>query len=118
MFLQQVYDENFNLQIKKLILTFQNRFNRGDEAAVLIPMDQYNSMKETEYLMSSKEMEKALLRELQEHPFTGTGKPEPLKYQFSGAWSRRINHKDRLVYQVDGEVVTVFVLAMRYHYTR
>ena len=36
--------------------------NRGDEAAVLIPMDQYNSMKETEYLMSSKEMEKAILK--------------------------------------------------------
>ena len=61
---------------------------------------------------------KVLLRELQEHPFTGTGKPEALKYHFNGAWSRRINHKDRLVYQVDGDVVTVFVLAMRYHYTR
>lgn len=36
--------------------------SRGDEAAVLIPMDQYNSMKETEYLMSSKEMEKAILK--------------------------------------------------------
>ena len=59
---------------------------------------------------------KAMLRELQEHPFIGTGKPEPLKYQFSGAWSRRINHKDRLVYQVNGDVVTVFVLAMRFHY--
>ena len=59
---------------------------------------------------------KAMLRELQEHPFTGTGKPEPLKYHFSGAWSRRINHKDRLVYQVNGDVVTVFVLAMRFHY--
>ena len=35
--------------------------NRGNEAAVLIPMDQYNAMKETEYLMSSKEMEKAIL---------------------------------------------------------
>ena len=59
---------------------------------------------------------KTMLRELQEHPFTGTGKQEPLKYQFSGAWSRRINHKDRLVYQVNGDVVTVFVLAMRFHY--
>lgn len=66
MFLQQVYDENFNLQIKILVLTFQNRFNRGDEAAVLIPMDQYNSMKETEYLMSSKEMEKALLKGMED----------------------------------------------------
>ena len=61
---------------------------------------------------------KILLRELQEHPFTGTGKPEALKYQFRGAWSRRINHKDRLVYQVDGDIVTVIVLAMRYHYTK
>ena len=34
--------------------------NRGNEAAVLIPMDQYNAMKETEYLMASKEMEKAM----------------------------------------------------------
>lgn len=61
---------------------------------------------------------KKILRELQEHPFTGTGKPEALKYQFRGTWSRRINHKDRLVYQVNGDVVTVFVLAMRYHYTK
>ena len=35
--------------------------NRVNESAVLIPMDQYNAMKETEYLMSSKEMEKAIL---------------------------------------------------------
>ena len=59
---------------------------------------------------------KRMLREMQEHPFTGTGKPEPLKYQFAGAWSRRINHKDRLVYQVNGQVITVFVLTMRFHY--
>ena len=61
---------------------------------------------------------KRMLREMQEHPFTGTGKPEPLKYQFAGAWSRRINHKDRLVYQVDGQVITVFVLTMRFHYDK
>ena len=66
--------------------------------------------------LGTAEKIKTMLRELQEHPFTGTGKPEPLKYQFSGAWSRRINHKDRLVYQVNGNVVTVFVLAMRFHY--
>ena len=59
---------------------------------------------------------KGMLRELQEHPFSGTGKPEPLKYQFAGAWSRRINHKDRLVYQVNGKIVTLFVMAMRFHY--
>ena len=59
---------------------------------------------------------KRMLREMKENPFFGIGKPEPLKYQFSGAWSRRINHKDRLVYQVDGKLITVFVLTMKFHY--
>ena len=59
---------------------------------------------------------KVMLKELQEHPFSGTGKPELLKFQFSGVWSRRINHKDRLIYQVNGDIVTVIVLAMRFHY--
>ncbi len=59
---------------------------------------------------------KGMLRELQEHPFSCTGKPEPLKCQFAGAWTRRINHKDRLVYQVDEKIITVFVMAMRFHY--
>ena len=57
-----------------------------------------------------------MLRELREHPFAGTGKPEPLKCHFAGAWSRRINHKDRLIYQVNEEIITVIVLAMRIHY--
>lgn len=70
-------------------------------------MEDFNYWKSTN--PKTAEKIKILLRELQEHPFTGTGKP---------AWSRRINHKDRLVYQVDGNVVTVFVLAMRYHYTK
>lgn len=61
---------------------------------------------------------KKMLREMREHPFSGTGKPEPLKYQFAGAWSRRINHRDRLVYTVNGSIVTVIVLSMRFHYDR
>lgn len=59
---------------------------------------------------------KRMLVEMQEHPYSGTGKPEALKYQFAGVWSRRINHKDRLVYQVNGDIVTVIVLSMRFHY--
>ena len=55
-----------------------------------------------------------LLGELAEHPFIGTGKPEVLKYQLSGNWSRRINHQHRLVYQVEGEIVTI--LSARGHY--
>jgi toxin YoeB len=47
-------------------------------------------------------------------PFTGIGKPEPLKHQLAGCWSRRINDRHRLVYRVDGRVLTI--LACLYHY--
>lgn len=43
---------------------------------------------------------RSLLIELTEHPFSGTGKPEPLKYSLEGCWSRRINREHRLVYEV------------------
>jgi len=41
-----------------------------------------------------------LLTEISEHPYTGTGKPEALKYNLAGMWSRRINQEHRLVYEV------------------
>ena len=41
-----------------------------------------------------------ILEELTEHPFTGSGKPEPLKHNLSGMWSRRINREHRIVYEV------------------
>ncbi|MBZ9629096.1 Txe/YoeB family addiction module toxin [Psychroflexus sp. CAK1W] len=41
-----------------------------------------------------------IITELSEHPYTGTGNPEQLKYNLTGYWSRRINKKDRIVYQV------------------
>lgn len=56
-----------------------------------------------------------LLEEIAEHPFTGTGKPEPLKHNLTGLWSRRINHEHRLIYEVVGEVV-VIILAGKGHY--
>jgi toxin YoeB len=48
-----------------------------------------------------------LLNELAEHPFTGTGKPEPLKHKLSGMWSRRINRGNRLIYEVFETAVVV-----------
>ena len=48
-----------------------------------------------------------LLSELAEHPFTGTGKPEQLKYNLTGQWSRRINHEHRLVYEVVADSVKI-----------
>jgi toxin YoeB len=47
-------------------------------------------------------------------PFSGLGKPEPLKHELRGYWSRRINDEHRLVYKVDDEAITI--IACRYHY--
>lgn len=58
----------------------------------------------------------ALLKDIAEHPYTCIGKPEPLKYELAGYWSRRINSEHRIVYSVDEEVVRVYVLSIRYYY--
>lgn len=55
-----------------------------------------------------------LLGSIQETPYEGIGKPEGLKHQFSGQWSRRINHEHRLIYKVEEEAV--IIIALRYHY--
>ena len=57
-----------------------------------------------------------LLKELEEHPETGTGKPKRLCGELSGYWSRRINDKDRIVYSIKGSQVIVYVLSMMGHY--
>lgn len=60
----------------------------------------------------------ALLKDMAEHPYTGIGKPEPLRYELAGYWSRRINSEHRIIYSVHEEKVVVYVLSMRYHYTK
>ncbi|MHB8765283.1 MAG: Txe/YoeB family addiction module toxin, partial [Deferrisomatales bacterium] len=55
-----------------------------------------------------------LLREAARTPFSGTGKPEPLKHALSGCWSRRITEEHRLVYRVEADGLVV--LQCRYHY--
>ena len=55
-----------------------------------------------------------LLKDIGRHPEEGIGKPERLRFQLSGCWSRRITKEHRLVYKVDKEVVTV--ISCRYHY--
>lgn len=57
-----------------------------------------------------------LLEDIAAHPYTGIGKPEALKYELSGYWSRRINSEHRIIYRVIDTVVEVQILAMRYHY--
>lgn len=56
----------------------------------------------------------ALLREISRQPFEGIGDPEPLKHQWAGYWSRRIDREHRLVYKVTAE--NIIVVQCRYHY--
>lgn len=55
-----------------------------------------------------------LLEEIRRTPFAGTGKPEPLRFQLAGCWSRRIDREHRLVYQVEEH--EIIVISCRFHY--
>jgi toxin YoeB len=56
------------------------------------------------------ELIKAIVRE----PFSGIGKPEPLKHDLAGFWSRRIDREHRLVYKIEGNIM--FIISCRFHY--
>lgn len=55
-----------------------------------------------------------LIQETIDDPFGGIGKPEPLKHELAGCWSKRIDDEHRLVYQVSDDKIRI--LACRYHY--
>lgn len=55
-----------------------------------------------------------LIKDIKRTPFEGIGKPEGLKYDLAGKWSRRINDEHRLIYQVEGNNLIIY--ACRYHY--
>jgi toxin YoeB len=57
-----------------------------------------------------------LIKDIQRTPFEGKGKPEPLKYDLAGFWSRRIDREHRLVYQVDKNEILIY--SCRFHYDR
>ena len=56
-----------------------------------------------------------LIKDITRTPYEGIGKPEGLKHDLAGKWSRRINDKDRLIYKIDD--TTIYILACRYHYS-
>jgi toxin YoeB len=55
-----------------------------------------------------------LINDINRSPFSGLGKPEALKYEYSGYWSRRINNEHRLVYKVTD--TDIIIVACKYHY--
>jgi len=56
----------------------------------------------------------ALIKDIKREPFGGIGKPEPLKYEMAGSWSRRITDEHRLVYMIEPDAI--YLVACRYHY--
>ncbi len=105
-------------------------------SAVLISSEDYEALRETQYLLRApanaqwllesygqyrrgvvehRELDRdELLDDVLRDPTAGIGKPEPLRHMLPGTWSRRIDDEHRLVYVVDEDAVTV--LAARYHH--
>ena len=79
-----------------------------------------NALKDLKYWKKQKNKEillriESLLNDIIKNPFEGIGNPEPLKYQLSGYWSRRITKEHRLIYTInDGKII--IVTALRFHY--
>ena len=71
----------------------------------------------TNWAVANKKIHKRivlLIKDIQRNPFSGLGKPEPLRYELQGYWSRRIDSEHRLVYKVtNGDVI---IIACKYHY--
>ena len=66
--------------------------------------------------VDSKKIEriKLLIADIKQNHPRGVGKPEPLRYQKSGVWSRRVDREHRLVYSVENDILTVY--SCRFHY--
>jgi toxin YoeB len=75
-------------------------------------LKEYTDWKKKDAKVSSRI--KQLIEAILEQPFEGIGKPEPLKHQLAGYWSRRITKEHRLVYKVTE--TTIVVVACKYHY--
>ncbi len=76
--------------------------------------EDYTSCLKEDKSMSKKINE--LIKDIQRTPFEGKGKPEPLKYDLAGLWSRRIDREHRLVYQVRGNEILIY--SCKYHYDK
>ncbi len=74
--------------------------------------DDYLYWQETDKKILKKINE--FIKEIDRTPFTGTGKPEPLKHALEGYWSRRITKEHRLIYKVTDK--ELFIIQCRYHY--
>ncbi len=58
----------------------------------------------------------SIIKDIERNPFEGIGKPEPLKYDLSGCWSRRIDDTNRIVYRINNDILEI--LQCRTHYKK
>ena len=75
-------------------------------------IEQYN-----EWALTDKKKFKKIIKlisEIKRTPYTGTGKPEPLKHKLTGCWSRRIDNSNRIVYQITE--TEIIILSCKGHY--
>jgi len=56
----------------------------------------------------------SLIKDISRSPFSGIGKPEPLKHKYKGFWSRRINDEHRLIYRIQND--EIWIVKCRFHY--
>ena len=66
-------------------------------------------------IIALKRIERILI-ELSQHPYSGIGSPELLKYNLSELWSRQIDKKNHIIYQINNQIVTVFIISAKGHY--
>lgn len=73
-------------------------------------IDHFKSSGQTQILKKIR----SLVEAIAENPYSGIGKPEPLRHNLQGLWSRRINSEHRIVYEIEDQMV--FILSCRGHY--
>jgi len=79
-------------------------------------LQQLDSIKTSKNVIDKKFLLKlaSLLESMQSNPFKGIGKPEPLKHNYPSCWSRRITHKDRIIYRVERK--SIIIISILGHY--
>jgi len=77
--------------------------------------DHLSEWKKSGQVITQRKIERIFL-DLSINPFSGIGSPEKLKYNLKEYWSRQINKKNRIIYQVDDQTVTVFIISANGHY--
>ena len=94
-------------------MSVRDAFGQKAYPITLLGSPQVNDHAPSKTALSRKRVN-SLIKDIQRNPFTGIGDPEPLKYNWSGFWSRRITKEHRLVYAVEKE--SILIAQCRFHY--